>query len=315
MLFSQPSVIGRPVGRSRWPQRGVMPAKVELRSCSAALNLYLTVSHDHPRRIPPPHRADPRRRAAGRLQQAALVRDRENYCSAIARAGGLPLALPHETGARREYLDALDGLVVTGGAFDSTPSCTARTAAPDGQDQGPPDRVRARDPAARSRATAGARHLRRPAAARRRARRHADPAYPRRGAGRLAHEQPNPRTEPGHPVEVWPARLLRRSAAASGSRSTAPTTRRPEVGPGVVINARAPDGVIEGIEAPARASASACNGIRNTASPPLTMRCSTLCRGMSPTMRRVTQLTAGGPERVAKRIARAGLCSRRDAER
>ena len=57
-------------------------------------------------------------------------------------------------------------------------------APPDGHDQGPADRVRARAHARRARARpAGARHLRRPAAAERRARRHADPAHPGRGAG------------------------------------------------------------------------------------------------------------------------------------
>ena len=39
---------------------------------------------------------------------------RENYCAAIARAGGLPIALPHETELAAAYLDLLDGLVVTG---------------------------------------------------------------------------------------------------------------------------------------------------------------------------------------------------------
>src|SRR5262245_3957411 len=46
---------------------------------------------------------------------------RANYCAAIARAGGLPLALPHEIGLAADYLDLLDGLVVTGGAFDLDP--------------------------------------------------------------------------------------------------------------------------------------------------------------------------------------------------
>ena len=47
---------------------------------------------------------------------------RENYCSAIAKAGGLPIALPHEVELADDYLDILDGLVVTGGAFDVDPS-------------------------------------------------------------------------------------------------------------------------------------------------------------------------------------------------
>ena len=47
---------------------------------------------------------------------------RQNYAGAIARAGGLPVALPHEPQLADEYLDAIDGLVVTGGAFDVDPA-------------------------------------------------------------------------------------------------------------------------------------------------------------------------------------------------
>ena len=47
---------------------------------------------------------------------------RTNYCEAIARAGGLPIALPHEVELVDAYLDLLDGLVVTGGAFDVDPA-------------------------------------------------------------------------------------------------------------------------------------------------------------------------------------------------
>jgi putative glutamine amidotransferase len=47
---------------------------------------------------------------------------RENYCAAIARACMLPIALPHHTELTPAYLDLLDGLVVTDGAFDLDPS-------------------------------------------------------------------------------------------------------------------------------------------------------------------------------------------------
>ena len=71
---------------------------------------------------------------------------RANYCEAIVRAGGLPIALPHEVELVDAYLDLLDGLVVTGGAFDLDPAAVRRQRAPrDGQDQGPAHRVRARD--------------------------------------------------------------------------------------------------------------------------------------------------------------------------
>ena len=47
---------------------------------------------------------------------------RENYCGAVVRAGGLPLLLPHEPGHAADYLDRVDGLIVTGGAFDVDPA-------------------------------------------------------------------------------------------------------------------------------------------------------------------------------------------------
>src|SRR6202008_929343 len=43
---------------------------------------------------------------------------RQNYCSAITKAGGVPLVLPHEPELVGHYAEMLDGLVVSGGAFD-----------------------------------------------------------------------------------------------------------------------------------------------------------------------------------------------------
>ena len=46
---------------------------------------------------------------------------RANYADAVAACGGLPLALPHHAALADEYLDRLDALIVTGGAFDVDP--------------------------------------------------------------------------------------------------------------------------------------------------------------------------------------------------
>lgn len=43
---------------------------------------------------------------------------RANYVEAITRAGGVPVCIPHSPGTVQLYLDAIDGLVVTGGMFD-----------------------------------------------------------------------------------------------------------------------------------------------------------------------------------------------------
>ncbi|MDH3663502.1 MAG: gamma-glutamyl-gamma-aminobutyrate hydrolase family protein, partial [Alphaproteobacteria bacterium] len=68
----------------------------------------------------------------------------------------------------------------------------------------------------------------------------------------LAHEQPNPRTEPGHEVMVASATLLHRlgGGAPSLSVNSAHHQAADEVGDGVVVSGRAHDGVIEAIEVP-----------------------------------------------------------------
>src|SRR3546814_7959033 len=47
---------------------------------------------------------------------------RENYCAAVVAAGGLPVLLPHEPEHSEAYLDRIDALLVTGGAFDLDPA-------------------------------------------------------------------------------------------------------------------------------------------------------------------------------------------------
>ena len=47
---------------------------------------------------------------------------RRNYFSAIVAAGGLPVALPHHPEMAEAYIAEVDGLMVTGGAFDVDPA-------------------------------------------------------------------------------------------------------------------------------------------------------------------------------------------------
>src|SRR4028118_1982139 len=47
---------------------------------------------------------------------------RKNYFAVLAEAGALPVALPHHAELAEAYLDRVDGLLVTGGAFDVDPS-------------------------------------------------------------------------------------------------------------------------------------------------------------------------------------------------
>ena len=52
---------------------------------------------------------------------------RQNYADAIAKAGGVPLMLPHEPELAEDYVSRIDALVVTGGAFDIDPAMFGAT--------------------------------------------------------------------------------------------------------------------------------------------------------------------------------------------
>jgi len=176
---------------------------------------------------------------------------RQNYLDAIAAGGGLPMGLPHAPALAADYLDRIDALVVTGGAFDVDPSLygdaerhatvtlkAARTEA---------EFVLVRGALARNIPVLGIcggqqllavvlggtliQHL------------------PDAMPGALAHEQPNPRHEAGHLIGIRPGTMLEKIVGArrmSVNSSHHQAVRDP--GPVAVVNAIAPDGVIEGIE-------------------------------------------------------------------
>jgi len=179
---------------------------------------------------------------------------RENYFSAVAAAGGLPLALPHEPELAAAYLDQLDGLVVTGGAFDVDPSWYgggARHAATTTKD---------RRTAFEFAVTRGALERDLPVLGicggqqllhvvlGGRLIQHIPDAVPEA----LAHEQPQPRTEPSHRVDVAPGtRLFDIAGTPTLEVNSAHHQAAADEPHGVVVSGRAPDGVIEAIEAPA----------------------------------------------------------------
>jgi putative glutamine amidotransferase len=178
---------------------------------------------------------------------------RQNYFRAVVEAGGLPVALPHEPALAGSYLAQLDGLVVTGGAFDVDPalfgarerheSVTLKAERTDFE------LAVARGALERDMPVLGIcggqqllnvalggtliQHI------------------PDEVTGALAHEQPNPRTEPGHAVRLVAGTLLHGICGVDElAVNSAHHQAAKDVGPGVVVNATAPDGVIEGIEAP-----------------------------------------------------------------
>jgi putative glutamine amidotransferase len=180
---------------------------------------------------------------------------RENYCTAVVEAGGLPILLPHEPEQVAAYLGLISGLVVTGGAFDVDPALFG--AASRHTTVTTKDRRTQFELAVTKGAVAadkpvfgicGGQQLLNVALGGTLIQH-----IPDEIENALAHEQPNPRTEPGHQVIVEPGTLLHRiTQSATMAVNSAHHQAVKEVAPGLVIDARAPDGVIEGIEDPRR---------------------------------------------------------------
>ncbi|HXH02017.1 MAG TPA: gamma-glutamyl-gamma-aminobutyrate hydrolase family protein [Candidatus Competibacteraceae bacterium] len=180
---------------------------------------------------------------------------RQNYFSAVAGAGALPVALPHEAERVAEYLARLDGVLVSGGAFDIDPALYG-AAEVHASVHTKPQRTRFEwallaGALQRDLPVLGVcggmqllnvvlggtliqdigSHL--PAA--------------------LPHEQPTLRHQPGHSVQVMPdTRLARITGRQHLMVNSAHHQAVARVAPGLVVNAVAPDGVIEGIECPDR---------------------------------------------------------------
>ena len=178
---------------------------------------------------------------------------RQNYFDAVIAAGGLPVALPHRPELADAYLEEIDGLLVPGGAFDVDPALWG--------DEPPHPKVtlkpgRTDFEMAVTRAAlkrdkpilgiCGGQQLLAVAFGGTLVQ-HIPDAVP----GSLAHEQPNPRTEPGHEVRIADGSMLARivgraSMAVNSAHHQAVATP----GAGAIVNALAPDGVVEGIEHP-----------------------------------------------------------------
>ncbi len=178
---------------------------------------------------------------------------RKNYFSALAEAGALPIALPHHPELAEAYLDRIDGLLITGGAFDVDPSLYGEGSTH------PTVTLKAGRTDFELAVTRGAlaRDL---------------PVLGICGGEQLLavalggtliqhipdsirteieHEQPNPRNEPGHEIAIAEDTLLARIVgrprmAVNSAHHQAVATP----GAGARVNATAPDGVVEGLEHP-----------------------------------------------------------------
>ena len=181
---------------------------------------------------------------------------RENYCDRVADAGGVPVLLPHRPDRVDEFLELIDALIITGGAFDVDPAIFGAATRHEAVTNLKEQRTRF-EVAVTAQAIEGdmpvlgicggqqllnvvlggalIQHI------------------PNEVAGALAHEQPNPRDEPGHTVAITPDTLLHRITGVEAmSVNSAHHQAVRDPGPGAIVDAVAPDGVIEGIECPDR---------------------------------------------------------------
>lgn len=178
---------------------------------------------------------------------------RENYCAAVRAAGGLPILLPHEPEEAEAYLDRIDALLVTGGAFDLDPALFGAVTRHETV------RTKDRRTAFEAAITRGALERDLPVLGICGGQQLLNVVLggtliqhiPDEVENALAHEQPNPRHEAGHAVALEDDSLLQTLCkAAELPVNSAHHQAVKAVGPGVSVNAVAPDGVIEGIEAP-----------------------------------------------------------------
>jgi putative glutamine amidotransferase len=176
---------------------------------------------------------------------------RANYTDAIAAAGGLPVALPHDPGLCAAMLDRLDALVVTGGAFDVDPALYGETTVHDTvtlkQRRTAAELALVQGALARDMPVLGIcggqqllavalggtliQHI------------------PDSIEDALEHEQLNPRDQPGHTVTITAGTMLADIVGAA-TMSVNSAHHQAVAAPGMhaVVNALAPDGVVEGVE-------------------------------------------------------------------
>lgn len=178
---------------------------------------------------------------------------RQNYAGSVTVAGGVPIVLPHEPDMAADYLDMIDGLIVTGGAFDVDPALygavdTHESVVTKG------DRTRFEwqmTQGALSRnmpilGVCGGQQLLNVVLGGTLIQ-HIPDSVP----ACLPHEQPNPRDEVGHEVAILGDTLLARlvNAPRIGVNS-AHHQSVDRIGEGTLVSAVADDGVIEAIEHP-----------------------------------------------------------------
>lgn len=189
--------------------------------------------------------------STGSFSKYPSYAQRRNYCEQVADAGGIPILLPYHLECIPYYAKFLDGLLLTGGKFDVPPSFygdeivhESITLIPDRSNFELSLTLEMHTQQKPILGICGGmqllnvifggtliQHL------------------PNEVKDCLPHEQPNPRHEAGHSINITPGSLLNHIAEKNyADVNSAHHQAIKNVAENFIINARAPDGVIEGIE-------------------------------------------------------------------
>lgn len=178
---------------------------------------------------------------------------RQNYFEAIAKAGGIPIAIPYHISFVEKYLDLIQGLIIPGGFFDIDPSFFGRESkhetvvtktyrtqfdlkiAESALDRNLPFLGICAGEQLLNVVRKGTliQHI------------------PDEIPDSLNHEQTEPKHQTTHQITIEPGTLLHDIAGSlTAMVNTTHHQAVKNLGQGITINARASDGVIEGIEDP-----------------------------------------------------------------
>ena len=180
---------------------------------------------------------------------------RQNYCDAVREAGGVPLMLPHELTLVDHYANLIDGLVVSGGNFDVDPklfgAATRHPKVTVKEGRTDFEMAMTRRMLAADKPILGicggqqllavalggtlVQHI------------------PDESPSDIKHEQPNPRDQAGHDVQIKPGTKLHAITGVTRAPvNSAHHQAVKDIPAGLVVDAVAEDGLIEGIEDPVR---------------------------------------------------------------
>ena len=188
---------------------------------------------------------------AGEYSKFPWYAIRQNHVTSVVQAGGLPFLLTHEPELLDMYLNDIDGLIITGGAFDISPEMYGESGV---HEKTSPKESRTE---AEMALLEGALEMDIPVLGICGGQQLLHVALggtliqhiPDAINNPLEHEQKNPRNETGHSVTIVPGTLLHDIVGRDEIEvnSAHHQAAKDEPAP-LIVNARSSDGVIEGIE-------------------------------------------------------------------